>query len=470
MDKFNFTHTIYCGIQGISDFNVFKINTFLYNSLIFSKNLYVDQLAENICKFDSFIRVFRLFFMAQKKTVLVLASTYPRWENDHEPGFVHELCKRLTQQFHVIALVPDAVNADPNGFLDGVQVIRYKYAPKKLQSLVNNGGIVNNLKAFWWKWLLVPSFLIGQYFAVRKILDTQKVDVIHAHWLIPQGWIASRFSKQFNLPYIVTSHGGDLFGLQGSMLTKIKKQVAEDATAMTVVSQAMQDYLSQMCIRPQHLDVIPMGVDLQHRFIPNPNIKRYHNELLFVGRLVPKKGLNFLLDALAILVNEHPELRLNIVGFGPEESALKQQVARLNLGKNVNFLGARSQDQLPQMYQQATLFVAPFVRADNGDQEGLPVALMEAIGCGCPAVVGHVVGIEDLLGEDIQHIAVHPHNSQELVSAISKTLNEPTLAAERTLRIRQHALKLIDWDSVAYAYGNILKDSIQNFNTKISMQ
>src|SRR5690606_3487154 len=182
--------------------------------------------------------------MHQKKTVLVLASTYPRWENDHEPGFVHELCKRLTTQFHVIALVPDARDADPNGLLEGVQVFRYKYAPKKLQSLVNNGGIVNNLKAFWWKWLLVPSFLIGQYFAVRKILDTQKVDVIHAHWLIPQGWIASRFSKQFNLPYIVTSHGGDLFGLQGNMLTKIKKQVAEDATAMTVVSQAMQDYLS----------------------------------------------------------------------------------------------------------------------------------------------------------------------------------------------------------------------------------
>ena len=336
--------------------------------------------------------------------------------------------------------------------------------------MVNNGGIVNNLKAFWWKWLLVPSFLIGQYFAVRKILDTQKVDVIHAHWLIPQGWIASRFSKQFNLPYIVTSHGGDLFGLQGNMLTKIKKQVAEDATAMTVVSQAMQDYLSQMCIRPQHLDVIPMGVDLQHRFIPNPNIKRHHNELLFVGRLVPKKGLNFLLDALAILVNEHPELRLNIVGFGPEESALKQQVARLNLGKNVNFLGARSQDQLPQMYQQATLFVAPFVRADNGDQEGLPVALMEAIGCGCPAVVGHVVGIGDLLGAEIQYIAVNPHNTQELAFAISNALDELELATERILRIRQHALTLIDWDSVAYAYGNILKDSIKNFNTKISMK
>lgn len=401
------------------------------------------------------------FFMIQKKTILVLASTYPRWENDHEPGFIHELCKRLTTQFHVIALVPDALNADPNGLLDGVHIIRYKYAPKKLQSLVNSGGIVNNLKAFWWKWLLVPSFLIGQYLAVKKILSTQKIDIIHAHWLIPQGWIASRFCKQFNLPYVVTSHGGDLFGLQGRALTKIKKQVAEDATAMTVVSQAMKDCLEQISIQPNILEVIPMGVDLQHRFTPNSDMQRHQNELLFVGRLVPKKGLNYLLDALAILVRERSELRLSIVGFGPEESALKQQVMQLKLEKNVNFLGPLSQDKLPEMYHQATLFVAPFVRADNGDQEGLPVALMEAIGCGCPAVVGHVAGIEDLLGEDITAIAVNPHQPQELVTAILKALDEPMIAAERAMRIRQNAIEHIDWDSVANAYANILAKSTE---------
>ena len=100
--------------------------------------------------------------MTQKKTILVLASTYPRWANDHEPGFIHELCKRLSGQFNIIALVPDAMDADPNGMLDGVHVVRYRYAPKKLQSLINNGGIVNKLKTFWCKWLLVPSFLMCQ--------------------------------------------------------------------------------------------------------------------------------------------------------------------------------------------------------------------------------------------------------------------------------------------------------------------
>src|SRR5690606_15649760 len=147
--------------------------------------------------------------MAQKKTVLVLASTYPRWANDHEPGFVHELCKRLTQQFHVIALVPDAVNADPNGLLDGVQVVRYKYAPKKLQSLVNNGGIINNLKAFWWKWLLVPGFLIGQYLAVKKILSTQRVDIIHVQRLTRHGVRAGCCCLRFYRPHVGAALGGD---------------------------------------------------------------------------------------------------------------------------------------------------------------------------------------------------------------------------------------------------------------------
>jgi len=401
--------------------------------------------------------------MNQKKTILVLASTYPRWLGDPEPGFIHELCKRLASQFNVIALVPDSVDAEPDGLLDEVSVIRYQYAPKKLQSLVNNGGIVNNLKTFWWKWLLVPGFLISQYTAVKKILHKQKVDIIHAHWILPQGWIAYSLAKHFDIPFVITSHGGDLFGLQGNFLTKIKKKVAENANAMTVVSQAMDEYLNQLSIKPQTLKVIPMGVDLQNRFTPNPLIKRQKNKLLFVGRLVPKKGLNYLLDALSILVKEQPELRLKIAGFGPEENNLKRQVKQLKLEEHVNFLGAITQDKLPEMYHQATLFVAPFVRANNGDQEGLPVALMEAIGCGCPAVVGHVAGIEDLLGEEIMQIAVNPHNIDELIVAILNALNDPIIASERAMRIRKNAIELIDWDSVAQSYAKLLDTSINHY-------
>jgi glycosyltransferase involved in cell wall biosynthesis len=399
--------------------------------------------------------------MNQRKTILVLASTYPRWKEDHEPRFIHELCKRLTTEFHVIALVPDADKADPNGLFEGVEVIRYRYALKPLQTLVNNGGIVNNLKAHWWKWLLVPNFLLSQYLAVRHILKNRKIDLIHAHWLIPQGWIAKKLTQKSKIPYIVTSHGGDLYGLQGTYLTKIKRQVAESAQGMTVVSSAMEKHLKKININPKKLEVIPMGIDLETRFINDTLIQRNQNELLFVGRLVPKKGVNFLIDAFALLIIKYPTLKLKIVGFGPEESKLKAQAEKLNLQNSIEFLGALPQEKLPVLYQTASIFVAPFVRAENGDQEGLPVALMEAIGCGCPIVVGQVEGIEDLLGSDINDIAVNPKITDELNQAIINILDNPKEAYERSHRIRNNTISFIDWENVAKNYKKFIQSVLQ---------
>lgn len=394
------------------------------------------------------------------KNIIVLASTYPRWRKDPEPQFIHELCKRLTKEFHVIALVPDAQAADPNGYLDDVEVIRYRYALKQYQSLVNNGGIVANLRTYFWKWFLVPGFLLGQYLALNHLLKTRKIDLVHAHWLIPQGFIAQQLCKKYNIPFIVTSHGGDLYGLQGHVLTKIKKNVAESANAMTVVSSAMTTYLQEQQIYPKKLDVIPMGIDLTTRFIPQKDILRNPNEILFVGRLVPKKGINFLLEALTLLIKKHPQLTLKIVGFGPEEIYLKSLVKRLNLENCVQFLGALSQEQLPTLYQTSTVFVAPFIRADNGDQEGLPVALMEAIGCACPIIAGQVVGIEDLLGDDYEEASVDPRNIKNLSAAIDRILENPVIAQERSERIRTRTLAFIDWENVSKNYAELIKQNI----------
>lgn len=399
--------------------------------------------------------------MNQKKTILVLASTYPRWEQDHEPRFIHELCKRLTNQFNVIALVPDADRADPSGIFENVEVIRYRYAPKALQILVNNGGIVNNLKSYIWKWLLVPSFLIGQYLEAHKILKNRKIDIIHAHWLIPQGLIAKNLARKFNIPFIVTSHGGDLYGLRGQILNQVKSQVAQSADAMTVVSSAMEYYLNDLKVTPKHLEVIPMGIDLQERFTTNKHLKRKPNELLFVGRLVPKKGVNFLIDAFSLLIKQYPEVKLKIVGFGPEESKLKAQTNQLNLNHAIEFVGALPQEELPKLYQTTSIFVAPFIRADNGDQEGLPVALMEAIGCGCPVVVGQVDGIEDLLGDDIHDIAINPKNVNEINQAIINILENPEQALARSERIRNNTISFIDWESVATRYASLIQKHLK---------
>ena len=396
---------------------------------------------------------------ARKPTLLVLASTYPRWKGDHEPGFVHELCRRLCRDFHVVALVPDAADADPDGVLDGVEVRRYRYAPRSWQTLVANGGIVANLRRAKWKWLLLPGFVFAQYLGARRIIREHRIDVIHAHWLLPQGLIARRVSKRTAVPYVVTSHGGDLFGLRGRIPTILKRKVAADCAAMTVVSRAMCEETQRLGLQPPRIEVLPMGVDLHDRFVPDPASPRAANELLFVGRLVPKKGLPLLLNVLPHILAGKPQVRLTIAGFGPDEAALKARARELRVDHAIDFLGPIPQADLPALYRRAAVFVAPFVRDESGDQEGLPVALMEAIGCGCPAVVGEVAGVHDLLGEQAGEVAVDPSDPAALAAAIVAVLEAPERARARARALRQHIADKIDWNVIAAGYSRILSNA-----------
>lgn len=394
---------------------------------------------------------------AHRPTVLVLASTYPRWRNDPEPGFVHELCRRLTDRFTVIALVPDAPDAEPDGMLDGVEIVRYRYAPRRLETLVNNGGIATNLRRYAWKWLLVPGFLLGQYVAAKRLMRMRHIDIVHAHWLLPQGLIARRLQRHANTPYLVTSHGGDLFGLRGRALTALKRKVAASSSAMTVVSSAMREEAVRVGLRPPHIEVLPMGVDMRERFVVDSTIQRNKDELLFVGRLVPKKGLCHLLDAIPAVLVSCTQAVLVIAGFGPEEEALKAQARLLGIEAHVAFLGAMPQHELPALYRRASLFVAPFVRDDSGNQEGLPVVLMEAIGCGCPVLVGDVAGIRDLLGDAHADVCVTPEDTTSLAAAIIKILGNPEQARRSARTIRDTAAERVDWETIADGYASLLQ-------------
>lgn len=397
---------------------------------------------------------------APKPRLLVLASTYPRWRDDHEPGFVHELSRRLGDTFEVTVVVPHSPGAKVRETMDGVEIIRYRYAPVALETLVHGGGMAANLRRSRWKALLLPGFLLGQYLAARRLLRQRQIVAIHAHWLIPQGLVAHRLSSGHGVPYVVTSHGGDLFGLRGAFLARLKRMVAGASSAMTVVSSAMREEARRIGLAPPRLEVLPMGVDLRDRFVSAPGA-RDREKLLFVGRLVPKKGLPYLLDAMPLILAERPGVVLDIVGFGPELSSLQAQVDQSGLGNSVRFLGSRPQHELPDLYRRASLFVAPFVRDDSGDQEGLPVALMEAIGCGCPVVVGNVDGVHDLLGEGHPEICIDPRNRGALAAAVLSALANPEHAARQAAAIKDTAAQRVDWASIAAAYARIIGEAAE---------
>jgi len=131
----------------------------------------------------------------------------------------------------------------------------------------------------------------------------------------------------------------------------------------------------------------------------------------------------------------------------------------LGLQQSVRFLGAVAQKDLPQLYQSAALFVAPFVRAESGDQEGLPVSLMEAVACGCPAVAGNVEGLQDIFGPHAQECMVDPRDSGALTAAILGRLQAPETAGKQALAMRAALLERLGWEHVAARYSQLLKQA-----------
>jgi len=182
--------------------------------------------------------------VAGRKKILVTASTFPRWKDDTEPPFVYELCKRLVKHdIDVDVLAPHAEGARSKEIMDGINIYRYPYFLSKYERLSYNGGILANLKRNKLNYMLVPLFLIAQTFATWKILSHKKYDLIHAHWLIPQGLISVIITKylQKERPKILcTSHGGDLFAFQSPLFNKIKKWILNNSDGVTVVSEHMR--------------------------------------------------------------------------------------------------------------------------------------------------------------------------------------------------------------------------------------
>lgn len=388
------------------------------------------------------------------KKLLVISSTYPRWDSDTEPGFVHELSKRLTSSFEVHVVCPHAKDASTYELLHGVHVYRFRYAPSCIETLVSGGGMMANIKSKPLKVILLFPFLLAMGVAVYRELKKIKPDLIHAHWIIPQGVVLATISLFIKLPPVfLTSHGGDLFSLNGGFFLYLKRWALKKINKMSVVSHAMQEKVLKLNFPSENVSVIPMGVDFESLFTPDESISRQQYRILFVGRVVEKKGLIYLIRALKIVKKKFPNAHVHIVGCGPDESIIKAEVSRLELTDSVEWFGPLPQELLPSHYRQASVFVAPFVVADSGDQEGLGLVALEAIACECPVIVGDVDATKAFYS--IENGLVELVNSKDvdiLSNAIQQTFLDMDYALKKAKQIRDIYVKSMSWNVIAKSY------------------
>lgn len=394
-------------------------------------------------------------------SILMLTSTYPRHAHDAEPRFVADLAKHLVAQGQAVhVLAPHAKDLPLFEVLDGVPVYRFVYALPAMETLAYEGGILARLKAAPWRYLLVPLFLLSQGLWVCVLHCRFRYALIHAHWIIPQGIVAVLFSKLLfwrRLPVLVTSHGGDLFSLRGGVLAAIKGRVIRQAQGVTVVSNAMRDVVLAQWPGAQ-VRVRSMGVDLTQRFVPAEGQMR--TDILYVGRLVEKKGVHVLLDALAVMMRDHGECPAAvIVGDGPERQVLEQQAQVLGLS-SVRFTGSLPQDQLPAVYASALIAVMPSVVAADGDQEGLGLVAIEAMGCGVPVVASDLPAIRDAVVDGETGRLFPAGDAEALAITLHSLMRDAPAREALASSARQRAKALFGWEQVAADYKALYHELI----------
>ena len=385
--------------------------------------------------------------MDKRKKLLVTASTFPRWEADTEPRFVLDLCKHMTKWYDVTVLVPAAPGAKDQEVLEGVRIIRYHYFPVHAwETLCYPGAIVPRIREKKSRVLLVPFLLLALYLQLWKWLP--EYDIVHAHWLIPQGIVQSLFKK----PYIVTGHGGDVMSLNNGILKKWKRHCLKNAKKVTVVSETLKEKLQEMFPEVQP-EIISMGVDTskfgRKYFVPDYFEQNDKKVVLFVGRLVEIKGVSYLIDAM-----KEVEGLLVIVGDGPIRSELQKQAE--SLGDKVVFLGPKSHDELRSVYASSDLFCAPSVTTAKGEKEGLGLVILEAMASGLPVVGSNSGGISQLIQDGVNGLLCEEKNSHELAKKINLLLTDDEMR-EKVLENSAKTVKEFDYCSLAEKYAEIMK-------------
>lgn len=288
----------------------------------------------------------------------------------------------------------------------------------------------------------LPGDEVAQGVALAKMAREEGITHLHAHFASLAGrtaWIASQLT---GIPYTVTTHAKDIYH-QSVDLNWLRK-VCGDAHRVIAISRFNQDYLARV------LEGTGANISLQYnaleldrfpvRQAPQPHSSAADGpvlNVLAVGRLVPKKGFNDLVEAAHIARGQGVKVNVAIAGDGELRAALQQQIDQLDLGETVKLIGPQTQAEIISHLKQADLSVTPCVPAQDGNIDGLPTVILEAMACGTPVIATDVSGLPEVVINDHTGILLAPGQPVALAEALVAVARGEIDTAPLARRARQ---------------------------------
>ncbi|WP_299949844.1 glycosyltransferase [uncultured Ruegeria sp.] len=397
--------------------------------------------------------------------VLFLTSTFPRFAGDQQAPFVLEQArawraKRPLDKLFVLA--PHDAGAERRETLDGIEIRRFRYMPSDKQQTLAYPAILPNIRQNPWRIFQVLPFLWAQYAAAKSIARETEIDLVYAHWVMPQGLVALALDRFCRLPYVLQNHSSDLsvftkFGLPGRHMARAVLQRA----GIFFCVNSEQKTFAESLLPDIRCHVLPMGVSLDlARAVKDQSLQDAKYAVATISRLSKKKGIQHLIDAAEVLAKNGQVFPLGIAGDGEDAEELRTRPTHAD----VHFTGFLSGTEKAEFFGHSFAMAFPSVNA-AGDVEGMPVALLEALTSGKPTIASKATNIELLpewpeIREDVE-LLEDPSDTMAFAQAIERTLNlTPTQAQARSERLRR-AMGGVTWDRLIEKYLRV----IDNFSS-----
>lgn len=389
--------------------------------------------------------------------LLFLTQTYPRFEGDTAGPFIRDLARGLVRLGdRVTVLTPHAEGVPARWEEQGVEAVSFRYAPEKRELLGYGRSLEADEKVKGGAGLVAPLYALGLARAVRRQLRSQQFDLVHAHWIVPNGIVAAMAMAS---PLAIGLHGSDVFLSEKPGVRSFAAWALRRSRLLTGCSPELVDRVRALGFPEERSRVIPYGVDVR-TFSPDPARGRAWREklgvpegaplVLSVGRMATKKGFHVLMQALPALLDRHPDAHVVLAGGGDLLPEFQKQAERWP--GRLHLPGPVLRDTLPDLYRAADLFVLPAVHDSKGNVDGLPNVILEAMASGLPVVASGISGIPLAVEEGATGLLVPEKDPGALGGALGRLLAGRDLAREMGERGRRKAETGLTWDAVAARY------------------
>ncbi len=405
----------------------------------------------------------------------MITTSYPKYPGETTAPFIEEIAAGIAQRGHVVhMLAPWHPDVQRSTIERGVHLHFFAYAP---HPALNVWGYAQSLRSDthlkWQTLTVMPFALIETLRALRSMQHNHTphttahqpphFDMIHAHWVLPNGLPAALAAQQWGLPLVVSLHGSDVYLAERFAFTAPAAGVAfRAAAAVTACSRDLHVRGLRLGARAASSHIIPYGVN-PHEFHPDPAA---HHEVraelglaadtplvVGLGRLVYKKGFGVLLDAWPAVLQQVPSAFLALVGYGDLRPALEQQAHALGIERRVAFTGQLERKRAAAYIAAADVFALPIIRDQGTD--GLPNTLLEAMGAGCAVVASGVAGVPDVIEDGKHGLIVPERDAAALAQAIIRLLEEPALAQRIGAAARHHIETRLTWSHTAERFEQV---------------